>query len=111
MQRFCVKPTPSARNGKAMIRNRQNIICGTQIIRIDAPYHGSSPAMEAEGAVRLWSCSLEQYHLRYTKMVSDGDSKSSAQLTQLMRYGPEHPVQISIVAVMCKNDLGHGCVN
>ena len=37
-------------------------------------FEGSSPAMEAEGALILWSRSLERHNLRYKLMVSDGDT-------------------------------------
>lgn len=42
----------------------------------DINFHGSSPAMEAEGATVLWNRSLECHNLRYKCMVCDGDSKA-----------------------------------
>ncbi|EDO36644.1 predicted protein [Nematostella vectensis] len=42
----------------------------------DINFVGSSPAMEAEGAVVLWSRSMERYNIRYKWMICDGDSKS-----------------------------------
>ena len=42
----------------------------------DINFTGSSPAMEAEGAVVLWGRSIERHNLRYKWMVSDGDSKA-----------------------------------
>ena len=42
----------------------------------DINFTGSSPAMEAEGAVVLWSRSVATHNLRYRWMVSDGDSKA-----------------------------------
>ena len=41
----------------------------------DINFTGSSPAMEAEGAVVLWGRPIECHNLRYKWMVSDGDSK------------------------------------
>ena len=41
-----------------------------------ANYYGSSGAMETEGAVRIWSRSIEKHKLRYTTMISDGDSST-----------------------------------
>ena len=48
---------------------------------------GSSPAMECEGVVRIWKWSVETRHLRYTCLVSDGDSKSYTALCQHKPYG------------------------
>lgn len=42
----------------------------------DINFHGSSPAMETEGAKVLWNRSLERHKIRYKWMVSDGDSKA-----------------------------------
>ena len=42
----------------------------------DINFHGSSPAMEMEGAEILWKRSLERHNIRYRWMVSDGDSKA-----------------------------------
>ena len=42
----------------------------------DINFTGSSPAMEAEGAVKVWSRSIEKHNVRYKWMVSDGDSKA-----------------------------------
>ena len=42
----------------------------------DINFTGSSPAMEAEGAVIMWSRSIERHNIRYKWMVSDGDSKA-----------------------------------
>ena len=42
----------------------------------DINFTGSSPAMEAEGAVVLWGRSIERHNLRYKWMVSDEDSKA-----------------------------------
>ena len=41
-----------------------------------ASYRGSAPAMEPEGAVRMFSRSIEKHGLYYTKFYGDGDSKS-----------------------------------
>lgn len=42
----------------------------------DINFHGSSPAMETEGAKVLWNRSLEKHKIRYKWMVSNGDSKA-----------------------------------
>ena len=38
-------------------------------------FRGSSPVMEAQGAVVLWGQSISPHKLKYRWMVSDGDSK------------------------------------
>ncbi|KAJ8681703.1 hypothetical protein QAD02_017495 [Eretmocerus hayati] len=51
-------------------------------------YKGSSGGMEAEAAVIIWSRSEEQHGLRYTKMNSDGDTKTQTKLNEIQPYGP-----------------------
>ena len=60
---------------------------------------GSSKAMEAEAARRIWARSLEKYAFRYTTILSDGDASTFAALTQLEPYGPEQ----AIVKLDCLN--------
>ena len=43
--------------------------------------------MECEGVSRVWKRSIETRYLRYTQMISDGDSKSLATLNELKPYG------------------------
>ena len=45
--------------------------------------------MEAECAERLWSRSVARNKLRYTTMLSDGDSKSYDAVVALKPYGDE----------------------
>ena len=40
----------------------------------DANYEGSSKGMEKEAALRMWRRSIQKNGMRYTKMLSDGDS-------------------------------------
>ncbi len=47
----------------------------------------SSPAMECAGALTLWKRSVEARHLRYTEVISDGDSKTIAVLNESEFYG------------------------
>ena len=61
-------------------------------------YEGSSNAMEAEIAVRLWSRSVEKHKLRYTVFLGDGDSKAFDKLVELEIYG-----NIKIVREECSN--------
>jgi hypothetical protein len=51
---------------------------------------GSSPAMECEGAVRIWKRSAETRHLRYTEVISDGDAKTIVALNESKPYGDDH---------------------
>ena len=60
----------------------------------EANYTGTSPAMEADGAVALWKRSLE-YKLRYLTFIGDGDSKSFKSVTEADPYGPEYKVEKS----------------
>ena len=55
-------------------------------------YHGSSGAMEKEGAMRIWHRSVEKYKLRYTTMISDGDSSTYPTLRDAQPYGKDHPI-------------------
>ena len=50
-------------------------------------YTGSSKEMETETAKRIWLRSAEKYNLRYTKMLSDGDSTAFKALQDLQPYG------------------------
>ena len=42
----------------------------------DINFHGSCPAMEAEGATVLWNRSIQRHNMRYRWMVCNGDSKA-----------------------------------
>ena len=53
----------------------------------DANYSGSSPAMEAEAALDIWRRSEKQLRLRYTEVISDGDSKMVTKLQESKPYG------------------------
>ena len=50
-------------------------------------YEGSSGGMEVVAAERLWKRSIK-YGLRYTTLLSDGDSKTFLHLKKLNVYGP-----------------------
>ena len=50
-------------------------------------YTGSSKAMETMAAKCIWLRSVEKYNLRYTKMLSDGDSTAFKALQDLQPYG------------------------
>ncbi|KAL8574808.1 hypothetical protein ACOMHN_018862 [Nucella lapillus] len=45
-----------------------------------------------EGAKVMWGRSVERNKMRYTTMLSDGDSKAFTELCKLNPYGPDHPI-------------------
>ena len=51
---------------------------------------GSSGAMEKEGALTIWKRSIEKHKLRYTTMISDGDSATFPALSRAEPYGKNH---------------------
>lgn len=57
----------------------------------DINFNGSSPAMEAEGAIVVWSRSVELHKIRYKWMVSDGDSKAFNTVENI--YGDDCKVE------------------
>ena len=59
-----------------------------------ANYSGTSPGMDAKGAVTLWSRSL-QHGLRYLTFIGDGDSKAFENVTEAKPYGAEYTIQKS----------------
>ena len=53
-----------------------------------ANHDGSSPAMEMAGAEAIFKRSVEKLHLRYTTVISDGDSKTISHLNDKVKpYG------------------------
>ena len=56
-------------------------------------FEGSSPAMEAEGALILWSRSLKKHNLQYKLMVSDGNSKAFIKVKESEVYGPDCEIE------------------
>ena len=51
-------------------------------------FDGTAGAMEVEGAKRLWRRSVIKTKLRYTTILSDGDSKAFDAVAGLQVYGP-----------------------
>ena len=49
-------------------------------------FDGSANAIEAAGAVELWSRSISQYNLRYTTLIGD-DSKAYSAVVDSKPYG------------------------
>ena len=50
-------------------------------------YCSSSSAMESAGALAIWKWSVSKNMLRYTQMISDGDSKIFKLLSDQLSYG------------------------
>ena len=67
----------------------------------DINHLGSSGAIEMEAAVQLWQRS-EKFDLRYTTMLSDGDTKTHGRLTEVQPYGPN----VKIQKEECVNHVG-----
>ena len=65
--------------------------------KCDANFEGSAPAMESSGMVEMFSRSIAKYKLRYTHLISDGDSKSFAQVRESNPYGDVSVEKISCV--------------
>ena len=61
---------------------------------------GSSCVMEMKAAEKIWK-RPSTYKLRYTEVVSDGDSKTIQHLNSLQIYGP----QTTIVKNECVNHV------
>ena len=52
-------------------------------------FEGSAPAMEPEGACRIFECSVEENKLRYTEYFGDGDSKSHSVVQDIYNSGAD----------------------
>ena len=48
---------------------------------------GSSPVMEGYAALVIWKQSEERLHLRFTEVISDGDSRTIVMLQKEKPYG------------------------
>ena len=55
-------------------------------------YCGSSAAMESTGVLAIWKRSVSKNMLRYTQMISDGDSKIFKLLSYQLPYGASNMV-------------------
>lgn len=54
-------------------------------------FEGSSKAMEQEAAKRMWARSVDRHQVRYTEMLSDGDSSAFREVVTLNLY-PDHQI-------------------
>jgi len=57
-------------------------------------HHGSSGEMETEGAIRMFSRSVQSRNLKYTQFVGDGDSSCYGSVSRAMKelYGDSYQV-------------------
>ncbi|XP_055874806.1 uncharacterized protein LOC129924445 [Biomphalaria glabrata] len=67
----------------------------------DINYTGSSGMMETHAAEILWRRSIEKFKLRYTTMLSDGDSKAFNKVCEIKPYG-----DVPITKEECVNHVG-----
>ena len=56
-------------------------------------FEGSSGAMEVEGALKMWNRSIQKHNLRYSFMVSDGDSKAFKAVSESQCYGENFTIE------------------
>ena len=66
-----------------------------------ANFCGSAPAMEPEGALRIFKRSVTNNKLRYTEYFGDGDSKSHAVVKDIYNNGTDG------VPALKKECVGH----
>ncbi|KAL2087970.1 hypothetical protein ACEWY4_016798 [Coilia grayii] len=64
-------------------------------------FSGSSKAMEQEVAKRMWGRSVYRHQLRYTEMLSDGDSAAFKEVVALNPY----PGHVKVVKLECINHV------
>lgn len=64
-------------------------------------WSGTSTAMEADGVVEGFKCSIDMHGLKYTKIVGDGDSSVTSALNEALPYGHTTMIQ----KIECSNHL------
>ncbi|KAK7101737.1 hypothetical protein V1264_020074 [Littorina saxatilis] len=67
----------------------------------DKNFAGSSGMMEVEAARVLWGRSVSRHNLRYTVILSDGDTKTFQELSKIKPYGD----QVTIEKEECINHV------
>ena len=60
-------------------------------------FSGSSKAMEQEAARRMWARSVSRHQLRYTEMLSDGDSSAFKEVLSLNPYPGNEIVKLECI--------------
>ena len=87
--------------GRKEISQRKNTRNGKQSMQTRGiNFEKSSKAMEAEGAVMLFSRSVEKLGLQYTSFIADGDSATYREILRARPYG-------SSVTIVKKECVGH----
>ena len=69
---------------------------------------GSSSAMESTGAFAIWKRSVSKNQLRYTQMISDGDSKAFKLLSDQLPYGASSVVSKHECVGYVQKNKGYG---
>ena len=85
--RFCVSCMRHARldpqSEEYQMWKQSHLVDGKCLFDFD----GSANAIEAAGAVELWSRSMSLYNLQYTTLIGDGDSKAYSAVVDSKPYG------------------------
>ena len=76
----------------------------------DINFDGSSPAMEAQGALTMFQRSIVKHKLRYTGLIADGDSKIHSLLLDMKPYG-DFNVEKWTALAMCRKGWAQLYVN
>ena len=70
-------------------------------------FQGSSGTMESEGALTMFRRSIEKYKLRYTTLISDGDSKTHKAICEENIYDGKDVIKLECVGHIQKR-MGTG---
>ena len=60
-------------------------------------HNQSEGSMESEGAINIFSKSIEKYNLRYVHYIDDGDTESYKKVVDAKRYGDFTPQKLECV--------------
>lgn len=85
LSNFCSK-CEAIKDGEQTLKQRHKPSCSKN-------YEGSSGSMEVECALRIWKRSVKDHSLRYTTMLSDGDSKAYDAVCESNVYGNEVKIE------------------
>ena len=99
VSKFCQACTAAA---KKFVQDSPEFNAWLQNHECDVTHSGSSGVIEVTIAENIWKGS-EKYGFRYTKMLSDGDSKAFNLLSSLIIYGPDCKTEKE----ECINHLGN----
>lgn len=69
-------------------------------------HNGSANSMESEAALKIFARSVDKHGLRYTTVLSDGDTKTVANLNKAKIYGDTQIVKEECVNHIAKKMFG-----